>query len=189
MLRLLQKYKLIVAEKIRRLHGINSVINTFIEQLIECVCATESDIFITEMSERHIALGQKNDFSDSVGFYREFTCFCRSRYTSRINLSYPVGGYFESIDSFLSEPSQPTRFFSIDPKGRERKEAGLYLVGYTRGYYGVTNDLPQRIMEYAYKNGFIFTGPVYNIYLSDELSETDPSQYLLQFSAPVAETG
>jgi len=80
------------------------------------------------------------------------------------------------------------RFFSNDPKGHEQKAAGLYLVGYTRGYYGQTNDLPERMTAFAKKSGLVFTGPVYNLYLFDEISIDDPNQYLLQASASVMET-
>jgi hypothetical protein len=88
---------------------------------------------------------------------------------------------------FLSESSQPTRFFSFDPKGYDRKPEGLYLIGYTRSYYDRTNDLPQRMAGFAKKNGVVFNGPVYSIYLFDEISVTDPNRYLLQVSASVRE--
>jgi hypothetical protein len=92
------------------------------------------------------------------------------------------------MEAFLHEPSRPARFFSFDPKGHDQKAEGLYLIGYTRGYYGQTNDLPERMNTYAKKNGLIFSGAVYNIYLFDEISISDPEQYLLQVSAPVTET-
>lgn len=66
--------------------------------------------------------------------------------------------------------------------------AGLYLVGYTHGYYGQTNDLPGKMAAYAKKHGLVFNGAVYNIYLTDETSVIDPDQYLLQVSASVSET-
>ena len=92
------------------------------------------------------------------------------------------------MDAFLREPSQPMRFFSIDPKGGDMKPAGLYLVGYTCGYYSHTNDLPERIEAFAKENALVFGGAVCNIYLSDEISESNSQQYLLQVSASVTET-
>jgi effector-binding domain-containing protein len=41
---------------------------------------------------------------------------------------------------------------------------------------------------FAKKNGLLFTGPVYNAYLFDEISLVDPERYLLQISASVTET-
>jgi len=121
-------------------------------------------------------------------FYREFNRFCHSLKEPRLNLAYPIGGFFESMGAFLDHPPKPTRFFSLDPNGRDVKAAGLYLVGYTRGYYGETNDLPERMAAYAEENGITFTGSVYNIYLFNEVSVNDPKQYLLQTSAEVSKT-
>ncbi|GHV43894.1 hypothetical protein FACS189490_14130 [Clostridia bacterium] len=91
------------------------------------------------------------------------------------------------MEAFLSDTSRPTRFFSRDPIGNEAISEGLYLTGYTRGYFGQTNGLPQRMADYAEKNGLTFIGPVYNTYLLDELSVKDHKQYLLQVSVSVSE--
>jgi DNA-binding transcriptional MerR regulator len=187
LMKLLCKHKNIIADEIRFLQDVFSVISTFSELLNEGMSATETEIFISEMPEKHIILGDANNFEDSDSFYREYTRFCNAPHEPKLNLSYPVGGFFESMDVFLNEPSQPTRFFSLDPKGDDRKPAGLYLIGYTRGYYGQTNNLPQRMAGFAKKNGVVFNGPVYNIYLFDEMSVTDPDRYLLQASASVRE--
>ena len=163
------------------------VISTFNELLYEAVSASETEITVLEMSEKQIILGDITDFTGTTDFYSEFLRFCRGQYEPNLNLSYPVGGYWESMTTFLDEPSRPTRFFSLDPKGYEQKAAGLYLVGYTRGYYGQTNNLPKQMAAYAKKHGLAFNGPVYNIYLADEISVIDPNQYLLQVSASVRE--
>jgi len=139
------------------------------------------------MPEKKIILGKNNNLTDEVNFLRELIRFCNSVLEPRLNTSFPIGGYFESMSAFLNEPSYPTRFFSLDPEGHDVKCAGLYLVGYTRGYYGQTNDLSKRMEMFAKKNGLIFSGPIYNTYLADEISISDPTQYLLQASASVIE--
>jgi DNA-binding transcriptional MerR regulator len=188
LLKLLSKHKDIVTDDMRFLHEVYSVINSFIELLSDGVCATENEIHVAEMPEKQIILGGINDFSDSGSIFREFTRFCLTQHEPKLNLSYPVGGYWESMEVFLDMSAQPSRFFSLDPKGHQRKEAGLYLVAYTRGFYGQTNNLPVRMKAFAKKNGLLFNGPVYNHYLFDELSVNDDSQYLLQASASVKET-
>jgi DNA-binding transcriptional MerR regulator/effector-binding domain-containing protein len=177
-----------VVDEIRFLNDVFTVISTFTELLNEGMSVTETEITVSEMPEKRIILGEANDFRGSVGFYREFIRFYTEPHEPKLNISYPVGGYWDSMDAFLDEPSLPMRFFSLDPKGNDRRGAGLYLNGYTRGYYGETNDLPERMAAFAHKNGLIFTGPVYNTYLFDELSTPDPEQYLLQVSAAVTET-
>jgi len=188
MLKLFAKNKGIIADKIRFWQDAYSVMETFIDVLNEGLMATESELTVYEMPSKQIILGDKTDFSDTVGFVREFTRFCNSTREPFLNTSYPIGGYWDSMEAFLGEPSRPVRFFSLDPKGHEQKAAGLYLVGYTRGYYGTTNDLPERMAAFAKEKGLVFNGPVYNLYLFDEFSTSDPAQYLLQVSASVRES-
>jgi hypothetical protein len=92
------------------------------------------------------------------------------------------------MDTFLQEPTRPERFFSLDSQGLEVREKGLYLIAHTSGYYGEVNDLPERMVTYACEHGLEFSGPVYNLFITDEVSVADPYQYLLQASAAVTET-
>jgi len=59
---------------------------------------------------------------------------------------------------------------------------------YTRGYYGQTNGLENKMSFYAQNNGIALSGPVYNIYPLDEISTIDSNNYLLQVAATVKET-
>jgi hypothetical protein len=127
--------------------------------------ADESEICVRECPERRIVLGEPSEYGDGRGFYGAFARFCAARHTPELNLSYPIGGYFDDMERFLDASSRPARFFSHDPQGDETISEGLYLTGRTRGYYGQTNGLPRRMADYADKNGLTFTGPVYNTYL------------------------
>jgi DNA-binding transcriptional MerR regulator len=188
LLKLLNRNRDKVADEIRFLQDILSVINTLMDLLNEGMSVTETEITVTETPEKRLILGGENDFNGTDEFYGEFIHFCNTPHEPKLNKSYPIGGYWDSMAAFLDEPSRPMRFFSLDPKGKDRRAAGLYLNGYTRGYYGQTNDLPERMTAFAKKNGLVFTGAVYNTYLFDEISITDPAQYLLQVSVSVSET-
>ena len=187
-IKLFSKHKDIVQNQIEFLQEVHSVISTFLELLFEGVSATESDITVKTMPEKRIIMGKANGYADSGSFSRELLKFYCGQHEPKLNLSYPVGGYFGSMDEFMNEPSQPARFFSLDPKGNDRIAEGLYLVGYTRCYYCQTNDLPQKMDAYAKKNKLVFNGPVYINYPFDEISVTDPDRYLLQVSASVKDT-
>ena len=187
-LKVLKKHKDMTNEKLKFLQEAYSIINTFTELIYEAISATETELYVCEMSEKRLILGNRNDFGGTTEFYGEFIRFCKTQYEPKLNMSYPIGGYWGNMETFLDEPSRPEHFFSLDPKGYEHKPAGLYLIGYTHGYYGQTNDLPARMAAYAKKHGLIFNGAVYNIYLTDEMSVLDPEQYLLQVSASVRET-
>jgi DNA-binding transcriptional MerR regulator len=184
---LLRKQKEELAGEIRLLKEAHSVIAMFHDFITEGLHAEESGVFVREIVDRRIILGEPNEYEDGEEFYGAFARFCASRHTPELNLAYPIGGRFDSMERFLSDPSRPVRFSSHDPAGKGSIEAGLYLTGYTRGYYGQTNGLPRRMADYAEQNGLTFNGPVYNTYLLDELSMADPEQYLLQVSASVSE--
>jgi DNA-binding transcriptional MerR regulator len=187
LIHLLRKQKEELMGEIRFLREAHSVIAMFLDFITEGLLADESEIFVREDPERRIVLGELNEYGDGEGFYGAFARFCATRHTPELNLSYPIGGYFDDMERFLNAPSRPARFFSHDPNGNETIAEGLYLTGYTRGYYGRANDLPLRMAAYADRNGLTFDGPVYNTYLLDELSIADPEQYLLQVSASVSE--
>jgi DNA-binding transcriptional MerR regulator len=184
---LLRKQKEELAGEIRFLREAHSVIAMFLDFMIEGLLAEESEIFVREGPERRIVLGEVNEYKNGEGFFGAFARFCAARHTPELNLSYPIGGWFDGMEKFLGDPSRPARFFSHDPGGKESIAEGLYLTGYTRGYYGRTNGLPRRMADYADRNGLIFDGPVYNTYLLDELSTPDTEQYLLQASVSVSE--
>jgi len=186
-LKLLNHQKDVVTSDIRFLQEIYEIISTFADLIHEGISADEVDISVTEMPDRHIILGEPTDFNGDKSFIREFLHFYDGTPEKKINPSFPVGGYWNNMNDFLVCPSRPMRFFSVDPNGNDKKAAGIYMTGYTRGYYGNTNGLPLRMKEFAKENHLTFNGPVYNIYLFDEVSETDPERYLLQVSVPVME--
>ncbi|MDR0862326.1 MAG: MerR family transcriptional regulator [Oscillospiraceae bacterium] len=172
--------------EMRRLQASYSITHVFRGLIQTGISANEFEIVDTEADEIPIILGPVNDFAENHVFYETFIRFCQDAQSSRVNPSYPVGGYFETIDDFVAIPSQPTRFFSMDPTGHERKAAGRQLFAYTRGYYGEMGDSPQRLLAYAEEHDLVFTGPLYVIYVLDEISVKDPQQYLSQVSVPVA---
>jgi DNA-binding transcriptional MerR regulator len=187
LIKLLREQKDKLAGEIRFLKEAHSIIAIFLDFITEGLFAEESEIFVREVAGKRIVLGEANEYENGESFFGAFARFCAARHTPELNPAYPIGGYFDCMERFMDDPSRPARFFSHDPAGKESIAGGLYLMGYTRGYYGRTNDLPRRMASYATRNGLTFDGPVYNTYLLDELSVTDPNQYLMQASASVSE--
>jgi DNA-binding transcriptional MerR regulator len=174
-----------IKKKIRWLRESQKIIRTLRRLLNIGIVADEDAITVCEMEELPIIIGQENDFGDGHAFYEGFIAFCRWAKARKLNLNYPIGGYFDDMQVFLKLPSRPNRFFFVNPDGDEHRPAGRYLTGYTRGYYGQTNDLPERMDAYARAHSLTTEGPVYNIYLLDEISVSDPDYYLLQVTVRV----
>jgi len=188
MIKLFSQNRNRLTAEIRFKQEVLSVINARSEMLLEAVRKTETDISIEEMPEERIILGDTTDPSSQTDYLDEYIRFCNAPHVPTLNLSYPVGGYFENMAAYSNEPSRPARLFSLDPKGNERKEAGLFLIGYSRGNYGQANDLPERMSAFAKNNDLIFDGSVYSVLIIDEISETNPENYLLRVFASIRET-
>ena len=160
-----------------------------LKRMIQTGLAAEDGAIETRfLDEMPIVVGPPNDFGGSLYFYDAFLKFCSEAKQYRIDLRLPVGGMFEDFDTFVGSPGKPTNFFSVDPKGMDKRSAAIYLVAYQRGYYGETGSLVERIKKYMDENGLTATGPVYNIFLHDELSVDDPDNYLMQATVEVAQS-
>ncbi|MDR0238625.1 MAG: MerR family DNA-binding transcriptional regulator [Deltaproteobacteria bacterium] len=186
MLALLAQQENKLDRRLRDLQAAYSVIHTYRDAIQTGMFAHEHDIRVQELDEAHCVLGPPADFSDGSPFYKPFMDFCNAAPELNVNLNYPIGGYHESMTAFVNAPGQPDRFYSLDPYGKHRRNAGRHLVAYRRGYYGEFGDIAQKMLSYAQANALAFHGPVFVIYLLDEVSIANPSQYLAQIVAGVA---
>jgi DNA-binding transcriptional MerR regulator len=171
--------------QLRRLHEAYSIIHTIRNSIQQGLMIDEDEISVQFLEEMPLVLGEANQFGDSNYFYDTFLEFCKKAQGLRINLDHPVGGYFESMDSFRKHPGEPDHFFSIDPTGMGKRNMGYYLVAYTRGYYGELKGVVERLTNYAKEHQLTFKGPVYDICLHDELCIQDPNQYLHQLACQI----
>jgi DNA-binding transcriptional MerR regulator/effector-binding domain-containing protein len=163
-----------------------SIIHTYRNTIQAGMVAQEGDISVQTLDEARIILGQVNDFNGAANFYEPFMRFCTTAHENNIDLHYPIGGYYEDIHVFLNTPSQPTRWFSLDPRGNSKRKAGRYLVAHNKGYYGEFGDLPQRMLAHAQAKGLSFCGPLYIIYLLDEISMADHKHYVSQIMVGIS---
>jgi len=175
--------------EMRRIRDSYSIIHTRRDLIKQGLRADPSKISVSEFEERSIIIGPRNVFPEGKGFYEPFMNFCRQAQNLRINLSYPIGGMHNSMEAFVSNPSEPDHFFSLDPTGNSCQAAGRYMVGYARGFYGEMDNLPERMMAYAEDHALTFSGPLYAVYLHDEICQNDPAEFLAQISVAVTGHG
>jgi DNA-binding transcriptional MerR regulator len=172
-------------EELAKLEVSYNVIRT-LRQLIHLGLSVEDNSVQTQyMEEQSLITGPVNDFGGSAYFYDAFLKFCAAAGQYRIDLRFPVGGKFESFESFRGNPSEPTHFYSADPSGHDKKPAGKHVVGYSRGYYGKTDKIEERVAAYLEEKGLTPIGDVYMLYILDELSIRDQNEYLMQCSVRV----
>jgi len=142
----------------------------------------ENKISFEYLNEFPISIGPVNEFPEDGSFYEPFMHFLTIAKDRNINLDYPIGGIFNDFSAFGENSNQPTNFFSVNPDGLDYRPAGMYITAFTRGYYGNIQDITGKMEAFAESEGLAIKGPVYNMFLFDELSETDSSKYLSEIS-------
>jgi len=183
-LQLIERQETVLDTELHRLHEAYSTIHTLRDTIKHGISVPEPEhISVQNLDSLPIVLGPHNGNQEDKNFYQQYMQYCGYAKENRVNLNTPIGGYFESMERFLRTPSVPARFFSIDPKGHDRRAAGKYLVGYSRGFYGQMQNTPQRMDTFAQQHNLNLNGPVYVSYLLDEISMNDPSAYLAQVCA------
>ena len=182
MIELLSQYEVQLNNDLRELQESFALINTLRTLMQSGIPKDESEISIRFWEERRIALGPLTDFKPGESYHRVFSNYYRFAREQRVNLSYHIGGYFDTFEEFLANPSQPKRFFSLDPNGIDISLAGNYMIGFTRGDYGVVNDLPKRLETFAREHRIKAKGPVYHVYPLNEVSIENPDRYLARVS-------
>ena len=163
-----------------------AIIHARRELVTNGVKVDDAAVSVMFRENKPINIGPRNEYREGETFVEAIASLAQSAKDMHINLSFPVGAYHENIASFIEKPKRPEYFFSIDPTGNHSMETGDYLVGYARGYYGEFGDLPERMAAYAEENSINISGPVYTVYLLDEICMQDPSQYLAQSCVAVS---
>jgi len=193
MIELLSQQETILDRRLNELHSAYSLIHTFRKNIQNGLMGRPGEVRVEMLDEINYVLGPANDFGSGKNYYLTFKQFCKNADANRINLDYPVGGYHYDMDAFIKEPDCPDRYFSMDPLGNNTRHAGKYLVGYRQGYHGANGyngdfvDVPQKMAAYAEEHDLIFEGPVYVVYLLNEISTKEPEQYLSRISVSVSQ--
>jgi len=182
LLKLLSKKEQEITREIEQLKNAQKVIKVFDNQIRSGIDADIKSVSVEHHEAEAFTLGPLNDYTGDETFYNAFQRYCNDLEEKGGNLHYPIGGWWECMDDFLRNPVRPTRFYSVDPDGNKQKKAGKYLVGYNRGFYGEIGNLPERMVMFAHDNNLEFGGPMFNIFLLDEISVLNHENYLMQAS-------
>jgi len=182
---LLEQQEFEIDKEVLRLHEIHSTIHILKDMYRHGLEAVPGEIGVRRFEPMPIIMGPENTYGEGELFYRALTDYCRQAKHDRVNTSNPIGGWHTDMESYLAVPDQPQHFFSIDPTGCDCRPGGDYLTGYVQGYYGEMGDMPRKLAGYARENNLECEGPVYVVYLLDDVCVPDPAQYLGQISVRV----
>ena len=160
-----------------------------IEEAVEIDENEINEITVRWLPKEAILLGPQNEYPkgkegradliELVKFYK----YCEKK-APHINLNYFAWGFYSDERIKKGDWIYPDKFYLYTPDGCDEKPEGLYVTGYTRGYYGYpyTDELYKRIMKYIDENNLELNGGSYEEYLLNEISVSDPDNYLIRVS-------
>jgi DNA-binding transcriptional MerR regulator len=155
----------------------------------EALIVDEQEIAPHWAEAESIFLGPQIDYSKgksieeaTLDFYKYFNAKHKD-----MDLNYPVWGVYSEERIKHGQWVGPDKFYFKMPDAPDKKPAGLYLVGYTRGYYGHTDALYKKMTAYAEEHDLEICGPAYETYPLNEISIPDPNNYLIRISITVKE--
>jgi hypothetical protein len=187
-LNMIEKYDAHVAQSIAKLQQTQALMRTLKSAISEGLTAAEDKIEVVRMEEESLLLGPQIDYSDGKSIEEamlDFYSFCLE-YDDSLDLNYPVWGLFSERRIKDRDWDRPDRFYFKMPGAPDRKPAGLYLVGFTRGYYGNSDALYKRMLAHIEKKCLTICGPTYETYPLNEISVTDSNNYLMRVSISVS---
>jgi DNA-binding transcriptional MerR regulator len=181
-LKIIEDRTLYVDRKIEELKKYKQLLSTLDYTIKDTLDIDEGNVRFLERPEKKMILGDENHYEGGLNDYdalHEFFDRLPDKYDD-IDLDYFVWGYFDKERLIKGDYKYPSRFFFNNLSGKDTKAAGLYAVGYARGYYGETAELYNRIVTAINDNGYEISGPGYESYPQNELCFSDPKKYLIR---------
>ena len=157
---------------------VNSVLNID-EDSLEILFSPAEAIILGNLNDYSRG---RNDYDALLSFYRDM----QDKYPN-LDLNYPVWGVFFENRIKHGDWVWPDRFYFYNPEGRDRRPAAYYAVGYTRGGYGQSGDLYERLIEYIDRQGYEICGDAYEEYPLNEVFVIDAANYLMRVMITVRE--
>ncbi len=142
----------------------------------------ENSITIQFLPAENIALGDVNDYSGEKNDYSALTHFYTAMHAKYpdLDLNYPVWGNYSKERIRHKTWDWPDRYYFYNPDGPDKRPAALYAIGYTRGGYGLSGALYERMVQYIADNGFEVSGDAYEEYPLNECCVADAMGYLIR---------
>ena len=169
-------------DEIDELVTARKLLNTLKTTIHNHLDVDETSIEIRFLQEEPILLGEQNDYSGDRNDYDalySFYAYCDKKYHN-LDLNYPIWALFSEERILRRDWKWPDRYYFYSPEGHDKRPSALYAIGYTRGGYGQSGDLYERMLEYIDKKGFQICGPAYEEYPLNEICVLEEKDYLLR---------
>jgi DNA-binding transcriptional MerR regulator len=176
---LLNRQQTVLDRRFHELRTLYSIIHTVNGNIEDGMAAKDKEISVKYFEPAVMLLGKPNDYSNERTYFDAFIDFCDTAEENRINLKFPIGGYYRDINSFRDSTGKPDRFFSQDPMGNVARISGNYIVAYVTGYYSLSDSgLADRIENHARERNLECTGPVFSSFIINEICMPEQKNFV-----------
>jgi len=186
-LSMLSEQSVHIDQQIQKLHGSQKLLLTLKGIIEDALSVDEEKIETHWAEEESILIGPQIDYSDGTSIEEAFLEFYKhcNAIDANLDLNYPVWAIFSQERVERGDWVGPDKFFFWRPDAPDKKPAGFYVTGHTRGYYGKSNALYTKIMSYIKENDLEICGPAYEMYILNEITIPEPNNYLMRISIEV----
>jgi len=171
-----------IDKKIEEWARARKLVTTLQKIIRSALHADEGAITVQFAPAEAIVLGEPNDYSGGGSDYDALFAFyraCKQKYPD-LDMNYPVWALFSEERIKRRDWIWPDRYYFYNPEGHDIKPAALYAIGYTRGGYGQSGELYDRLLAYIDANGFEICGPAYEEYPLNEFCTREDREYLMR---------
>lgn len=147
-------------------------------------------IHLETQEEEYLIFSKKLDTTKDFFDVKEYTNHITYCFDNNLDIGYPAGttvskenlekGNFTSYEKYFTKVNKNSSLLNI-----VTKEKGLYVVGYSKGYYDKTPVVYENIFNFLDKNNFTISGDSYEQILIDEFVTPNMDDYIIKISIPV----
>ncbi|MCC8179527.1 MAG: MerR family transcriptional regulator [Planctomycetes bacterium] len=144
-------------------------------------------ILIKKLKAEPLVLGPVIKNFDKSNASDYFVEFFNQVAKQGLPFGFPVGSMVEKTDLLEKRWGETRRMYFRAPQSRDKKKAGLYVVGYSKGDFFSTSTMYKKLHVFIKKNNLEIAGNAYEDYLLDAILVTNPDDYLMRLSIQVRE--
>ena len=188
-LQLLTYEKELVEKEIHNLKRIQKLLEVKLN-LIEVGINSTSELVLEEKEEEYIVLSNPvNETEDDydIETYTEHIKYCID---NDLDYGYPVGSIINKENLINRRFDKYSYYFSKVIEKKKYKDLvlkpkGLYLVGYSHGYYDKVYKVYEKMIKYIEENNLRINGYSYEEVLIDEIASSIGDDFVIKISIKV----
>lgn len=178
-----------VEKEIKNLKRIQKLLEVKLN-LIDIGINAPDDLALEEKDEEYIVLSSPVNETEDDYDIETYTKHIKYCIDNDLDYGYPVGSMISKEDLISRRFDKYSYYFTKIIESKKFKESilkpkGLYLVGYSHGYYDKVYKMYEKMIKYIEENNLSISGYSYEEVLIDEISSSVGDDFVIKVSIKV----